>query len=230
MSENVTAETLALFRERPSIAVLMSGAGTNAAAILENRAVRKLYDIRAIVTDNPSSRAQSLATEFGLTLIEAPQGVFRSVEERQDYFDDLAELLEEQAINATIYAGFMKISTERFNRRLPGINVHPADLTILSEDGIATYRGMDALEAMASDLGYVKATVHVVDTPVDSGAALAVSAPVEVLPGETVSKLHGRLKELEHLIFPETLVRMGRGDISEANLPLDLSSLKSRAT
>lgn len=226
MSDNLTRTTLELFKERPSVAILMSGAGTNTAALLKNKDLRDLYDIRAIVTDKQKSRARELAEQFELTYIEAPQPAFRSTQDREAYFDELAASLEKHSINATVYAGFMKVSTERFNHRLPGVNVHPADLTILSRDGVAVYRGMDALKDMAAENGYVKATVHVVDTPVDSGTALAVSGRLDVLPEETPQELHGRLKEIEHIIFPETLIRMGRGAITETDLPLDLSSVK----
>ncbi len=197
----------------------MSGAGSNAQAILEHQAVRKLYDITLVVTDNPASNAQKIANQYGLDFYEQPIDRFSSLQERQDYFEKLGDKFGQAGIQGVFYAGFMKISTPQFATNFPGVNVHPADLTIKGDDSIAKYRGMHALTDMARDLGYVKATVHIIDTPVDSGSSLAVSEPLVAVLNETPEQLHDRLKVLENKLYPETLAAIANGVITIDSLP-----------
>lgn len=223
MAESITADTLHLFQDRPSIAVLMSGTGTNAINLLGNEHVRDLYDIKAIVTDNPNSRAHTIADQFNLFYIEHEAGSRLSTEdERNTYFQSIQTILGSKGIAGIFYAGFMKISSEEFTKHFPGINVHPADLTIKGADGLPLYRGMDAMSSMAKDLGYVKATVHIVDTPVDSGTSISLSDALPVELGESSCALHTRLKVLEHMIYPETLIRMANEPLETTQLPLTI--------
>lgn len=197
----------------------MSGSGSNAQAILEHQVVRELYDISLVATDNPTSNAPTIANKYNLDFYEQPVDRFVSTKERQDYFEKLGEKLAQAGIKGIFYAGFMKISTPQFAHSFPGVNVHPADLTIIGNDSIAKYRGMHALNDMARDLGYVKATVHIVDTPVDSGTSLAVSAPIYAVPGEKPEELHDRLKVFENKLYPETLATVAKGLITIDSLP-----------
>jgi folate-dependent phosphoribosylglycinamide formyltransferase PurN len=219
MESIITYDTLELFKSKPSIAVLMSGTGSNARSILENTEVRQQYDVRLIATDNSGSNAEQLANEYGLDYLEQPVDRFIDSSERDDYFKSLGLKLGEAGIQGLFYAGFMKISTKPFSRAFPGVNVHPADLTIIGEDGLPVYRGMNALPNMVKDLGYAKATVHVIDTPVDSGSSLAVSEALTPESNETPIDLHERLKVLENELYPATLAAIARGELTVQNLP-----------
>lgn len=223
MAENITADTLHLFQERPSVAVLMSGSGTNAINLLGNEQVRDLYDVTAVVSDNPKSQAETIATQFDLPYIEHEAASRLSSDvERNEYFKTLQTILGSRGIEGVFYAGFMKISSAEFTKRFPGINVHPADLTITGTDGLPLYRGMDAMHRMVQDLGYVKATAHIVDSPVDSGTSLSISDALPLEVGESYQALHTRLKTLEHLIYPETLIRMAIGTLDSTQLPVTI--------
>ena len=74
---------------------------------------------------------------------------------------------------------------------------------------------------------HVASTVHVVDNPVDSGSAISVSSslPVEdsTIPDHVV---HEELKELEHVIFPQTLILLGRGSISSLKIPYSQAEIE----
>ena len=227
MSSGITAEVFDIYRQRPSVAVLMSGAGSNAVALLENDEFRDLYDIRTIVTDNPLSNAQQIAERFDLRYMERPKSRFITPEEREEYFLSLHKEIGNLGVNTAIYAGFMKIATPEFCEAFPGVNVHPADLSVKDADGMAKYRGMNALSLMRKDLMHVASTVHVVDNPVDSGSAISVSSslPVEdsTIPDHMV---HEELKALEHLIFPQTLILLGRGSISSLKIPYSQAEIE----
>lgn len=220
MATNLTQEVIGLFSTRPNAAILMSGGGSNTLAILQTLEIRDLYNIDKLVTDNSRSNARQIAEDYGLELIENHVDHFVDQIHRTKYFDELAETLVKRGIQAALYAGFMKITTPEFSTRFPGVNVHPADLSLIGVDGIAKYRGMKAMSQMRSDLGFVRSTTHVVDNPVDSGSAIALSGVVYSEAGQSDDKLHERLKRKEHYLYPETLKLLGEGLIDLNDIPL----------
>ena len=220
MGKELTESLLESFTQRPATAILMSGYGSNAEAILSDEEIRDLYDIRAIITDNSQSRAVALAENYGVDATVAEVKRFVSSEQRQTYFDSISESLRALGASSLIYAGFMKITPANFCQEFPGVNVHPADLTIMGVDGLPKYRGMSALSEMRLDLGYVRSTVHVVDAPVDSGSAISTSDPEYGNKDETDEELHEKLKVKEHSLYPMTLKIMGRGLVNIQNIPL----------
>lgn len=227
MSSGITSEVFETYRQHPKVAVLMSRSGTNAESILSNEELRDLYDVRTIVTDNPTSNAAQLSDRFDIALTSRPFRRFTGLEGRVEYFTSLKDELGRLGVDAAIYAGFMKITTPEFCEAFPGVNVHPADLSIKGADGLAKYRGMDALSQMRRDLGRVAATVHVVDNPVDSGSAISISAHLDVGDSSIPDNiLHNNLKELEHVIFPQTLVLMGKGVLLPSRLPYNQSEIE----
>lgn len=227
MSSGITSEVFETYRQHPKVAVLMSGSGTNAESILSNEELRDLYDVRTIVTDNPTSNAAQLSDRFDIALTSRPFRRFNGLEGRVEYFSSLKDELGRLGVDAAIYAGFMKITTPEFCETFPGVNVHPADLSIKGADGLAKYRGMDALSQMRRDLGCVATTVHVVDNPVDSGSAISISTHLDAGDSSIPDNvLHNNLKELEHVIFPQTLVLMGRGVLLASRLPYSQSQIE----
>lgn len=219
MALNIAQEVIELYPTRPSVAILMSGSGSNALAILRSPRVRDLYNINTLITDNGQSNAKSIAEENGLELIENHVDSFRDRTHRKEYFDGLSEILLGRGVQAAFYAGFMKISTPEFCESFPGVNVHPADLSIVGINGIAKYRGMNAMSQMRDDLGYVSSTVHVVDNPVDSGSAIALSGKVYPKRDQLDHELHAELKLKEHYLYPKTLRLLGEGSVELELIP-----------
>ena len=121
----------------------------------------------------------------------------------------------------------MKIASAKFCESFPGVNVHPADLSMKAEDGIAKYRGMKALSLMRTDVGYVSSTVHVVDIPFDSGSAIAVSEPVwEGDLSAPDHEVHDMLQERERIIYPRTLILLGRGVLLPSKIPYNHTEIE----
>jgi folate-dependent phosphoribosylglycinamide formyltransferase PurN len=208
--------------QRPTVALFMSGGGSNAQAILSDPELPELYEITTIVTDNPTSNAAHIARANHLELLDRPARAFHQPNERAEYFDALAQQLKAGRVQAIFYAGFMKIVTPVFAELFPGINVHPADLSIKDSGGLARYRGMDAMQQMIKELGYVRSTAHVVDTPFDCGSAISLSEMV--VPDQTMpdSELHQLLKPKEHKLYTQTLKLLGRGLIRTSDIPISL--------
>ena len=225
MQNTVTEKVFETFSERPNVAICMSGIGTNAQALLANSEIRNLYDIRCIVTDKSNSNARTIAQDNDLLYIEKNQGSLRSNDQRYAYFEAISEDLEELDIKAIFYAGFMKVATSTFCNKYPGVNVHPADLTIINNDGLARFRGMKALQEMRESEGIVKASFHIVDTPVDTGSVITVTDAIR--PPRTMSdyEVHTKLKEKEHELYQKTLICLGRNSLNIADIPFDLQRL-----
>lgn len=215
-----------LYQDRPKTALLMSGGGSNARTILENDNLWDGYDFSVVATDNMNSRAAEIASLHHLPYLEMHQTKFNSSAQRLSYFQEMAEKFDGIGIEAVIYAGFMKISSPYFANRYPGVNVHPADLTIKDDTGAALYRGMRALGMMRQECnGEIASSVHVVDNPVDTGSVISVSSRVQCPDSFTDDECHVLLKEREHAIFPRTLQRLAIGSIALSDMPLKEAEL-----
>jgi len=224
------------FKGSPRIALLMSGKGSNAEVILRLRHRYPNLNFVAICTDRASSNALKLAKSFGLEYV-CIEGKVRTQAEREGYFELLAKQLREYKIDATIYAGFMKISTASFVKEFPGFNVHPADLTLLGEDQKPKYVGMDVIgDAVRAGESYIASTAHIVDSEVDCGQPIMVSRPLKLTPQDRdqpeptgrglplrddLLELHEKLKvQCEHFLFPQVLELLSKGLIRTQDLPL----------
>lgn len=216
------------FAESPKIAILMSGGGSNARVILEER--HRYPDLRfsSIVTDRKQSNGKALALEFGLDFAYIP-GSVKTLQSREETFSRMADYLRQEDVDFLIYAGFMKISPPDFCQEFPGINTHPADLTLLGENGKPRYVGIQVVEeAVQCGETYLACTVHVVDSEVDCGQPIAVSChlPLEGLDKGDPDALHGLLKtRCEHPCFPAVLDLLASGSLSLSQLPIQLDPL-----
>ncbi|MCP3798780.1 phosphoribosylglycinamide formyltransferase [Allokutzneria sp. A3M-2-11 16] len=129
----------------------------------------------------------------------------------------LAEEIAAHEPDLVVSAGFMKILgpavLERFGGRV--INTHPALLP--------AFPGAHAVaDAIAYGVKVTGCTVHLVDAGVDTGPILAQEA-VAVLPGETETDLHERIKEVERRMLVDVLAELARKGCTvtgrEVNIP-----------
>ena len=195
---------------RKRVAVLISGRGSNMAALIE-AAKDKNYpaEIALVVSNKPdagglvTARAAGIATEV---VDHARYGKDRAAFERA-----LQEALEKHRIEIICLAGFMRLLTPWFvgqwqNRLL---NIHPALLPAFK--GLDTHKR--ALDAGVKMHG---ATVHFVVPEMDSGPIVAQGA-VAVRPDDTEEKLAARVLGVEHRIFPLALKLLAEGRIRVEN-------------
>lgn len=211
---------ISLAQESPRVALLMSGGGSNAKNILLQRARYPNLNFIAVATDAPGSNASVLAKEFNLVPIVLDWAMFKT---RDDFFTELHAQLKSLDIDLLVYAGFMRVSPGFFVSSIPGMNVHPSDLSIRDEAGNARFTGMAALgDMVASGSTYVASTAHIVDEKVDQGSALIVSRHFLLKNTDTtdIKKLHEALKQYEHELYPRALELLAAGKVSEASLPL----------
>jgi len=195
---------------RKRVAVLISGRGSNMAALIE-AAKDKNYpaEIALVVSNRPdagglvTARTAGIATEV---VDHARYGKDRATFERA-----LQAVLEKYRIEIVCLAGFMRLLTPWFvgqwrNRLL---NIHPALLPAFK--GLDTHKR--ALEAGVKMHG---ATVHFVVPEMDSGPIVAQGA-VAVLPVDTEEKLAARVLAVEHRIYPLALKLLAEGRIRVEN-------------
>jgi phosphoribosylglycinamide formyltransferase-1 len=178
--------------ENRTLAVLLSGRGSNFVAIHES-IVRG--DLRArigcVVSNVPDAPGLMRAAELGLTtLCVLSKGVERAEFDRRLIHE--LRLFDPALI---CLAGFMRVLTPEFIASFRGriLNVHPALLP--------SFPGMHAQrQALERGVRVTGCTVHLVDEGVDTGTILMQRA-VEVLDGDTEGLLADRILKQEHDVY-----------------------------
>jgi phosphoribosylglycinamide formyltransferase-1 len=182
------------------IAVLASGAGSNLQALLDDTEVGRW--IALVVSDRDDAAALERARARGIRAVILKPARYAT---REDHDLALEHLLEEEAIEFVILAGYMRVLGTNVVRAYEGriLNVHPALLP--SFPGAHAVR--DALDWGVKVTG---ATVHLVDEEIDHGP-IVLQESVSVLPGDTEAALHARIQDVEHRLFPQSVRLMVEG-------------------
>jgi len=185
--------------ERSRVAVLISGRGSNMAALIyASRADDCPYEVALVTGDNPNAPGLALAEAEGVPVarLQAP-----AAKDKARFFADLHELLEKEDIDLVALAGFMRIIPDDFLANWEGrmVNIHPALLP--KHKGLKTHQA--CLIAGEKTTG---ATVHLVTPDLDSGQILG-QVEVAVLPGDTPESLANRVLIAEHQLYPQVLSR-----------------------
>jgi phosphoribosylglycinamide formyltransferase 1 len=184
-------------RERSRVAVLISGRGSNMAALIyASRADDCPYEVALVTGDNPDAPGLRLAEAEGVPVVRlpAPQPGNKS-----EYFADLQRLLEDSGIDLVALAGFMRILPPDFvaNWEDRLVNIHPSLLP--------RHKGLKTHEAcLAAGDKVTGATVHLVTPDVDSGEILG-QVEVAVLPDDTPETLAERVLIAEHQLYPQVI-------------------------
>ena len=180
--------------------MLASGEGTVLQAVLDACADPAYgAQVVAVGSDRPDAPALDRAGAVP-TFVVAP-GAFA---DRPAWDTALAGRLSAYAPDLVVCAGFMRILgapvLARFSGRI--VNTHPALLP--SFPGAHPVR-----DALAYGVKVTGTTVHLVDEGVDTGPVLAQEA-VAVLPGDTETSLHARIKDVEHRLYVDTIGQLAR--------------------
>jgi phosphoribosylglycinamide formyltransferase-1 len=182
---------------RLPVVVLLSGSGTNFAAIAAAAADDRLsIEIRAVVSDRPAALGLERARALGIPAIAVPP---RDYPDRAAHDLALIERIDAHEPALVVLAGYMRIFTPAFVARYADrmLNIHPSLLPAYT--GLHTHRR--ALEAGAKWHG---CTVHYVTEELDGGPLVAQS-PVPVLPGDDEVTLAGRVHRAEHQLYPTVI-------------------------
>jgi phosphoribosylglycinamide formyltransferase 1 len=175
---------------RKRIAVLISGRGSNLAALLRNDLGG---DVVVVGSNKPEAKGLDIAREAGITTFALNHKHFPS---REAFDAMLVETLNQHRVDLVVLAGFMRILTPVFTQAFSGrlINIHPSLLP--------AYTGLDTHErALADGVKLAGCTVHFVTDELDVGPIIAQAA-VNVEDDETPETLAAKILVQEHQILP----------------------------
>ena len=179
------------------IAILASGSGTNAQAMIDKAAQGTLdVSIALIVCNRPGAGVIARAEKAGIPCLVLDHKTFA---DRESFDACMVQALREAGAELVVLAGYMRLLTPVFLEAFAGrvINIHPALLP--SFPGV--HAGSDACEYGVKISG---CTVHFVEEKMDSGPVI-IQAAVPVNPGEEVDDLMQRIHAMEHRIYPQAI-------------------------
>jgi phosphoribosylglycinamide formyltransferase-1 len=182
--------------EKARIAILISGAGTNMAALLyASRIDNAPFEVVLVASNDPAAPGLALAALEGVpTFAHAHKGMTR---EAHDAVMEAA--VQAAGAETIVLAGYMRILSDGFVERWAGrmLNIHPSLLP--------KYKGLDTFaRAIAAGDSHAGASVHLVTPELDAGEVLA-QARVAIAPGDTPATLAERVRLAEHQLFPRAV-------------------------
>lgn len=189
------------------IVVLISGRGSNLAAILSRQESDGLGGGHVVAVLSNKSGAPGLehAREREIPALVVDHKSFAT---RLAFDKALAAAIDVQVPDLVVLAGFMRILTPWFTDHYAGrlINTHPSLLP--------RFPGVDAVgQALASGDGETGCTVHFVTQVVDAGPIIAQrTVPIE--DEDTRETLEARVLAAEHRLLPEAIAAYCSGRLS----------------
>ncbi len=178
------------------LVVLISGSGTNLAALLRDLPGSGIdAEVVAVGADGQAPGLQH-ANERGIPTCVVSPGEYES---RESWGVALGDEVASYAPDWVVLSGFMKLLPPGFVDRFPGriLNTHPAYLPEFP----GAHGVRDALAAGVSETG---ASVIIIDDGVDTGDILARER-VPIHPGDTSEVLHERIKVVERALLLDVL-------------------------
>ena len=186
------------------VAILISGRGSNMAALIE---AAKSADFPAEIVVVISNRADAQGLERA-----AASGIPTAVIESKPFGKDragfeaaLQRVLDEHTVELICLGGFMRLFTGEFVKAWYGkmLNIHPSLLP--------SFPGLDPHgQALKTGVKISGATVHFVIPETDAGP-IVMQGAVTVADDDTADTLAARVIQIEHRIYPEALRLLASG-------------------
>ena len=207
------------------LAVLVSGRGSNLAAVLDAVAAGKLPDVEPVLV--VSNRADALALEVAAAHAVAtrvlPAGAFASPDQRDAA---IGAALADSGAELALLAGYDQLLRRSYFAAFRGrtINIHPSLLPRHGGRGMVGLAVHRAVLAAGDPVTGV--TIHTVTEDLDAGPPL-VQVELPVLPGESAEALAARVLEVEHRTLVNVLARLAAegsgqgpsGSMTAASIP-----------
>ena len=183
----------------PSIAILGSGNGSNAQALINAVEAGTLdTTIACIISDVKDSHILQRAKQHHIPAhyIDCTPSPYALRDQAEA---TVLQLLEHYQVDYIILAGFMRIVKKNLLNAFPNkvINIHPSLLPAFP--GLEA--GRQAFEAGVSETG---CTVHYVDAGIDTGKII-IQKKISIEPTDTLESMMQKIHAAEHIAYPEAL-------------------------
>lgn len=191
---------------RVRVAVLISGSGSNMAALVDAAQADDCpFEIGLVLSNRPDAGGLAVARDKGVAVAAIDHRPFGKDREAHEQAVDAG--LQEHGVEVVALAGYMRLLTPWLVKRWAGrmLNIHPSLLP--------KYPGLDT-HARALAAGDLEAgcTVHLVTEGVDEGPVLAQAA-VAMLADDTPASLAQRVLTAEHQLYPRALADFCRSQM-----------------
>jgi phosphoribosylglycinamide formyltransferase-1 len=185
-----------------SLVVLISGGGSNLRALLDASEDAEFPARVVAVGADRDADGFAHAEEYGIPTFSVALSNFP---DRESWGDAILEQIRVWEPDLVVLSGFMKLLPPRVIAALSPklINTHPAYLPEFP----GAHGVRDAIAAGVTESG---ASVIVVDNGVDSGPIISQER-VPVLPGDTESTLHDRIKVVERELLVQAVLDIANG-------------------
>ncbi|MDQ3869303.1 MAG: phosphoribosylglycinamide formyltransferase [Thermoproteota archaeon] len=193
-----------------NLAILISGRGSNMAAILSAIKSGKIKNVKPtlVLSNRTDAAGLKIALEkFGISTEIVPSGGLKG----WDYDKKVISVLRKYDVTSEYglicLAGFMRLISAEFVKEYPMriLNIHPALLP--------SFPGLHAQkQAIEYGVKVSGCTVHFVDEGLDSGP-IVLQRAVNVMDSDTEEQLSARILRKEHELYPEAVSLFTEGKI-----------------
>jgi len=188
------------------VAILISGRGSNMAALIEAaKATDFPAEIVVVISNRADAGGVAIASQCGVATVTTESKPFGK--DRAAFEAVVQSALDEYRIDLVCLGGFMRLLTAEFVQRWYGkmLNIHPSLLP--------SFSGIDpARQALDAGVKISGATVHFVIPETDAGP-IVMQGAVTVADGDTPETLAARILTIEHRIYPEALRLLASGKV-----------------
>lgn len=190
------------------LAIFVSGSGSDLQSIIDAVNEKRLKaEIALVLGSKEGIFALERAKNAGIETVVFAKKNYVSAEAM---YEEVIPFLKERKIDYIILAGYLTILTKNivkaYEKRI--INIHPSLIPAYCGDG---FYGMKVHEAVIKNREkFSGATVHYVDEGTDTGEIIA-QVKVPVKEEDTPGDLAARVLEAEHILLPETLIKLFNG-------------------
>ena len=192
-----------MMAERARVGVLISGTGSNMAALLyASQAPDCPYEIVLVASNNTDAPGLALAHGEGVATFAQPHKGLK----RAEYDAIIDAELTRHGVEYVALAGYMRLLSDTFVEKWQGrcLNIHPSLLP--------AHKGLDVHEAvLEAGENVTGCTVHLVTPELDDGPILGQTR-VAVLSGDTPASLANRVHYAEHQLYARVLADLVRAE------------------
>lgn len=186
------------------VAILISGRGSNMAALIEAAGASDYpAEIVVVISNRADAGGLERAKASGIATVTIESKPFGK--DRAAFEAVLQAALDQHRVELICLGGFMRLLTAEFVQRWYGrmLNIHPSLLP--------SFPGLDPQgQALRAGVKISGATVHFVIPETDAGPIL-IQGAVAVADDDTAETLAARILGVEHRIYPDALRLLAAG-------------------